>query len=332
MVNPTRHSLSAEWLYLPKKWTFLTSRGLVADAPAMPHPTPVSSPTARTDLLSNQVTAARYFFLRQPPGGRVGLVLGGRERCAPDYCIDRRRFPFNILEFIAEGHGQLELEGEAHDLRPGMVFFYGRRDRCIVRNDPAAPMEKYFACFGDIEGWRQLREARGAARGAFAIGAIAEFQALFEDLIREGRHNSEHAERIASARFELILAKLPEAAERHGHDDAVQESNFLRCQRLIDHECHRFRALPDIAAAAGLAPGSISRLFRQHLGVSPYQYLLRRKMLRAAELILHSGVLVKEAAAQVGFPDPYHFSRRFRAVMGMSPVALRAGGKARAKP
>jgi AraC-like DNA-binding protein len=73
----------------------------------------------------------------------------------------------------------------------------------------------------------------------------------------------------------------------------------------------------------GIEPSSVCRLFRRFQGTSPYQYLLRRKMILAAEYLFETGGLVKEAAQCVGFADPYHFSRCFKAVHGVSPNQLR---------
>jgi AraC-like DNA-binding protein len=72
-------------------------------------------------------------------------------------------------------------------------------------------------------------------------------------------------------------------------------------------------------------PSTLGRWFRTYQGTSPYQYLLRRKMNLAAEFLLASDGLVKEAAARVGFSDPDHFSRVFRAVHGVPPRRLRVG-------
>ena len=46
-------------------------------------------------------------------------------------------------------------------------------------------------------------------------------------------------------------------------------------------------------------------------------------MRHAAERLEQAGVLVKQAAEEVGFADPFHFSRVFRSVLGLSPMAFR---------
>ena len=50
---------------------------------------------------------------------------------------------------------------------------------------------------------------------------------------------------------------------------------------------------------------------------------MRRKMHLAAELLQQPDILVKQVAAQLGFADPFHFSRTFKRVFGLSPDAFR---------
>jgi AraC-like DNA-binding protein len=63
-------------------------------------------------------------------------------------------------------------------------------------------------------------------------------------------------------------------------------TNFERCRALIDRHAAEWQGLADIAAATGLDSSSVCRLFRRFLGVSPHQYLRRRKMAIAAAWLI----------------------------------------------
>jgi AraC-like DNA-binding protein len=67
----------------------------------------------------------------------------------------------------------------------------------------------------------------------------------------------------------------------------------------------------------------LCRLFRRYDHQTPYQFLLRLKMNLAAERLQNPGVLVKQVAAELGFHDPFHFSRAFKSILGLSPEAFR---------
>jgi AraC-like DNA-binding protein len=151
----------------------------------------------------------------------------------------------------------------------------------------------------------------------------SEVRTLAEEIIHEGQGSSRHAREICTTLFDLLLLKLADAGAAQQDSSEPARRNFLRCKALIDAEPTLLRSLDEIAIRVGLEKSSVCRLFRRFLGTSPYQYLLRQKMNRAAESLLHHGGLVKEVAAQMGYQDPFHFSRGFKAVHGKAPSQLR---------
>jgi AraC-like DNA-binding protein len=64
----------------------------------------------------------------------------------------------------------------------------------------------------------------------------------------------------------------------------------------------------------------LCRLFQRFDHTTPYQCLMRLKMNHATELLLDSGLLVKEVAERLNFSDPYNFSRAFKNTFGLSPA------------
>lgn len=74
-----------------------------------------------------------------------------------------------------------------------------------------------------------------------------------------------------------------------------------------------------MAEACFVDQAYLSRLFKRFAEESPLHLLTRLKMGKAAELLITRGLLVKQAAEETGFPDPYHFSRVFKRVYGIPP-------------
>jgi AraC family transcriptional regulator len=291
-------------------------------AEARPPPVDQANP-----LLSRQVSGSRYFFLNLAGVGRGRnrgqLALGGREHCNPDYAIDRRDFSYAILEYVAEGRGWAELDGRRYELTPGALFLCPRTTACVMRTAPERPMVKYFLCLAGSGAVRRLNAAGLRAGDVRALAAHGEIRSVFEDLIREGGHASPRTAEICAVLFDLLVLKLEDGIAQSARPSELARDNFLRCKALIDSHAEKFSSLHDIAAAAGLDVSSVCRLFRRYQGGSPYQYLLRRKMNLAAEFLVQSGGLVKEAALRIGFSDPYHFSRCFKATHGVAPSELR---------
>lgn len=275
-------------------------------------------------LLSQQVTGARYFFLELLPPRSAPLVvtMGGCEHCNPDYAILRHEFPFYVFEYVLSGRGSLRLGRRRHALRPGTVFAYAPTTDCEIRADPQDPMVKYFVGLAGRDVARRLQRCGVPPGCARQLAAHAEVTSVLEDLVREGQRTGALARRICATLFDLLLLKIEDASALVSHAGEPAREAFLRCKALIDAGADRLGTLDEIARAAGVEASSVCRWFRRYQGSSPYQYLLRRKMNLAAEHLVEHGGLVKEAAQRVGFSDPYHFSRVFKAVHGVAPGAL----------
>jgi AraC-like DNA-binding protein len=64
----------------------------------------------------------------------------------------------------------------------------------------------------------------------------------------------------------------------------------------------------------------ISRIFKQHVGLAPHQYLVQLRI-ASAKSLLAQGVPVVEVAALTGFADQSHFTRHFKRVTHLTPGA-----------
>lgn len=78
-----------------------------------------------------------------------------------------------------------------------------------------------------------------------------------------------------------------------------------------------------LAVAAGTGEDYLSRVFQREIGVSPWEYLSRLRVLRAKERLREGDESIQVVARRVGFSDPAYFSRTFRRIAGMPPRAYR---------
>ena len=300
-----------------------------------PAPNPAMRPTSASAtpqaVLSTQVSGSRYFFLALGDTRHPGVVpaYGGFEQCDPDYLIQRDRLEFITLELVVAGEGTVVLDGASTPLRAGTVFLYDRASRVEIRTDAQRPMAKYFLCLTGDHAARRVRAAGLPPGTVLQVAMFPELRAVFDDLIREGQHHRATTARIAGALVEVLLLKLEELAALAGPAGRGDEETFLHCKAVIEADAAKLATLGAITKAVGLDASRLCRLFRRHQGISPYQYLLRRKMALAAELLLDPSVLVKEAAAHVGFRDPYHFSRCFKSVHRVAPREFQRSLKSR---
>jgi len=101
------------------------------------------------------------------------------------------------------------------------------------------------------------------------------------------------------------------------------ERHLLRAKDVVDS---RFREPLDVRAlarAAYLSPAHFSREFRRAFGETPHQYLLTRRLERAAALLRTTDRPVTDICFTVGLHSLGSFTTSFRRVYGLSPTAYR---------
>lgn len=81
--------------------------------------------------------------------------------------------------------------------------------------------------------------------------------------------------------------------------------------------------VPGIARHAGMSVATLSRRFREHMRLSPGEFLAQLRISRACKLLKDTPLNVTEVAMGCGYDSPSAFSRAFRRQMNMSPTAYR---------
>jgi transcriptional regulator GlxA family with amidase domain len=141
------------------------------------------------------------------------------------------------------------------------------------------------------------------------------------------RHGPALAARVA--REMVVYARRngtePQASAMLRHRSHVDDT-VHRVQDRIDEQFASNLPLADLAAQAGVADRTLTRLFTRATGVTPLRYQQQLRLERAEHLIGH-GATVESAAHTVGFQDP-RMLRRLRSQDAAAPKARLSGARA----
>jgi YesN/AraC family two-component response regulator len=275
-------------------------------------------------FVSTQVVEARRFFLdlNPSPDKPLAVVCGGMERLRADYVVRRSDFPYFGIEFVAEGEGTLDLSGGKHRLSAGSVFAYGPGIYHCIQNAPKSRMKKYFLDIYGADVRQLLREAGLDFNRPLHIAAKHEFIDIFEMLDREGNDKHEESAKICAHIARLLLAKVKQRQIDTADQISKSYKTFMEIRNHIDEHYIEITEVKDIAIKFRVTPIYLSRLFRRFASSGAYEFLLRRKMNRAAEMLAVEGQLVKDVAEELGYADAFQFSRAFKRVYGIPPKRL----------
>lgn len=102
------------------------------------------------------------------------------------------------------------------------------------------------------------------------------------------------------------------------------ERHLLRAKDIVDARYREPLDVPALARAAYLSPAHFSREFRRAFGETPHQYLLTRRLERAAAMLRNTDRSVADICFTVGLRSVGSFTTSFRRVYGVTPTAYRA--------
>ena len=122
-----------------------------------------------------------------------------------------------------------------------------------------------------------------------------------------------------------ILAATQGAVRAQGTGSHMHEL-VCRAKSLLETQMGALPTIEKLAAALGLSTTHFYRVFREHTGLSPYQYHLQLRIERAKQMLHGTSMNVKEIAAAAAFESPFHFSNVFKQKTGMSPSQWRLRG------
>ena len=224
------------------------------------------------------------------------------------------------LFVVTEGRIDARIEDRAVTLRGGDLLFL-----------PSGPVHAFdfrpgteghvlslpVATLGAVAAVDDLGQALSGTIHGPAPATLGALVAALSDALQDGGA-------FRTARVLGLVQTVLASVAATGRPAAVADPRLAAFDALIAR--HRSDGWPvaDYAAALGLTPGHLSRLCRAATGRGASAYLASALMTEACRLLAFTALPVSEVGYRLGFPDPSHFAKRFRAIRGEAPSAYRA--------
>jgi AraC-like DNA-binding protein len=131
---------------------------------------------------------------------------------------------------------------------------------------------------------------------------------------------------LSLLRASRALAHLLAVALHHHHPpegDSAVSRRIGHCIEYLTTHLDQPLRIAALAHLAHLSPARFSVLFRSFTGSPPRDYLHLVRMHRACQWLTDTTLPLKTIAAQLGYQDQFHFSRKFKAFAGLPPGAYR---------
>jgi AraC family transcriptional regulator len=122
--------------------------------------------------------------------------------------------------------------------------------------------------------------------------------------------------RLLASSDRATLSERPKVAE-------LARWRLRRVTEYVEASLAEPVSLADLASAAGLTRMHFAAQFRAATGLPPHEYLLRRRIERAQEMLVEDGASLVDVALSVGFQTQSHFTSVFKRFVGQPPRAWR---------
>jgi AraC family transcriptional regulator of arabinose operon len=231
------------------------------------------------------------------------------------------------LIMCVNGHGFVEVDGQRTQLDSGHLLIIPRDTphRYWAADDD--PWSIYWVHFlGDDADYFVDRIPRSGQPVPIELSAQVEAIRLFRyclDALHDGYgmptliYAAQSTQHILS--LLLYRNQLLPMDQRAG----PQRSNIEPVVEFMQENLSENLRLEDFARTAGMSVSHFSERFRRQTGQSPMAYFIHLRMRLACRLLDLSDKPVKVVALEIGYRDPYYFSRVFKKSMGISPDKYR---------
>ena len=136
--------------------------------------------------------------------------------------------------------------------------------------------------------------------------------------------DADYVQEIALCVAEFVLAVMADGRRAATSLPEKDRRRVAGALRRIESDFSSTITLDDLAGDAGLTAFHFLRIFRDCVGMTPHQYVLRTRLNHAAVALRKTDRSISAIALDCGFNDLSTFNRRFGRVFGQSPGAWRA--------
>ena len=255
------------------------------------------------------------------------LACGHEVVRSTDYRWDglkRGNKEFCFWQYTLRGKGALRYKDKTYEVNPGEAMLLTvPDDHCYYFSGDTKEWEFIFVTMYGREVMRLFDEVRRQT------GVIAPFKKYSlpvkkaHALCRKAEQGQVYSQYAASsAAYDFMMSLLdyvkPAESSTGGQPEFIKRV-YDYCLSNIDKNV----SVNDMAKCAGYSRFHFSRLFKDHMGVSPHYFMNELRIRLAVRLLQTEQLSVKEIAARCGFEDVSYFCKTFRKFQKVSPNEFR---------
>ncbi|MBB5394778.1 AraC family transcriptional regulator [Mucilaginibacter sp. AK015] len=228
-----------------------------------------------------------------------------------------------ILLYCIDGEGHVYLNGYEHNLKPNTFFIIPRNVAHRYKSSETNPWSIYWVHFsGPNAGLIYNRSLENNLPVVQPVPYDASRIKLYEQIYTVLEH-SYHEKEMEIVNINLLhfISSLVYYKQTNpvDYDNDFVSNSIAYMKKHLSTKVE----VEQLARQQGISASHYLRLFKQKTGTSPINYFNLLKIQTSCQYLYFTDRSIKEICADIGFDDPYYFSRLFSKLIGISPSKYR---------
>lgn len=259
----------------------------------------------------------------QEKGEPFVIEMSGKSWCDGTYLINRKNARIWVVEYVLSGSGTVRVSSE-----PGREFYPQADDVYLLPEgkdhyyfaDAEEPWEKIFVNFSGpvADGLVDAYDLSGKILYRGMTQLKEEFLQIFDMMMDE-----ELTDRYVLEQVEISVHRILRILGQQRKNEQQQSDEMKQVRRYLDEHVGQIVTIQELTELIYRSPDYLIKHFKKEIGMTPYQYLMKKKMTVAERLLRDTMLPVKEVAERLGYEDAHYFSGLFKKEKGVSPRQFR---------
>lgn len=237
-----------------------------------------------------------------------------------DWQSIRHTHPFSELFYVLHGTGSFEVNETQFNLEPDDLIIVNPHVPHTERSLNQEPLEYI------VLGIKGLSFAEDYAHFNYHNNH-EEILFFLQQILKETKQKKENYEVICKKLLEILLIHLVRNQQLtiSNTPDSNLSRECLQIQRYLDSHYADSVTLDTLAELSHLNKYYLAHAFTRYTGLSPINYLIKKRINEAKNLLSNTDYSVSDIALSVGFSSQSYFAQAFKKECKVTPVAYRKG-------
>lgn len=253
------------------------------------------------------------------------LVFYGYEECPPSKSWGPGQKGHYKIHYVHQGKGIIYIDNKEYHVQGGECFVFYPDATLYYEADETDPWFYSWVAFDGMNAEYYLKRANINKENIVIEHCDLELlDEAFQKLMAIDLSDVTKDLKFISILYTILSALIPPPVESTSKSDILYSSVHVKNALKFIHEHYTENiTVAEIAEHLSLERKYFTRIFKNQLRMPPSTYLANYRLARACELVENTNLNISQISMNVGYDNPFSFSRAFKRAYDLSPTAYR---------